>query len=198
MLDNFLRKRCEPFISGASHQIKKLGIWPNTWTLMSLPFAAIACVFLAERNWPWAFLFALAAALCDVIDGAVAKAAKRMTAFGNYLDAVVDRVVEVILYLGLAFSYPVAAFLAMSGSFLVSYAKARASLVKRIGNRDVPVFGERGDRVVLLLLGLAIAIFLPALLGLETMNLVLVVIAVLAWVGSMQRILRIKKLLGKS
>ncbi|MFH1133975.1 MAG: CDP-alcohol phosphatidyltransferase family protein [Nanoarchaeota archaeon] len=197
MLDNVLRKVCEPCVSDVSRKVKKIGFHPNTWTLLSLPFAIGASLFLAHRSWALALLFALAALLCDVIDGAIARSAKQVTAFGNYLDAMVDRVVEIAFYLGLAFTYPLTAFLAMSGSFLVSYAKARASLVKKIGNRDVPVLGERFDRMAVLLVGMFLAIFLPAVLGVETMNLALALIAALAYVGSVQRFFSIKQLLGK-
>ena len=47
---------------------------------------------------------------------------------GNYLDAMIDRDVEIIIYLGFALSgFFIEAFLVVTGSLLVSYAKARTA-----------------------------------------------------------------------
>jgi CDP-diacylglycerol--glycerol-3-phosphate 3-phosphatidyltransferase len=98
------------------------------------------------------------AGLCDLLDGPVARRQDRVSLFGGFLDSILDRYADLILFLGLLvyyaqvnrFRYAVLAGAAMAGSVMVSYAKARAeSLVptSEIG------FWERPERLVLMILG---------------------------------------------
>jgi CDP-diacylglycerol--glycerol-3-phosphate 3-phosphatidyltransferase len=98
------------------------------------------------------------AGLCDLLDGPVARRQNRVSLFGGFLDSILDRYADLILFLGLLvyyaqvnrFRYAVLAGAAMAGSVMVSYAKARAeSLVptSEIG------FWERPERLVLMILG---------------------------------------------
>jgi len=100
----------------------------------------------------------LLAGLCDLLDGPVARRQNRVSLFGGFLDSILDRYADLILFLGLLvyfaqvnrFRYAVLAGASMAGAVMVSYAKARAeSLVKtsEIG------FWERPERLVLLIVG---------------------------------------------
>ncbi len=98
------------------------------------------------------------AGLCDLLDGPVARRQNRISLFGGFLNSIVDRYADLILFLGLLvyyaqvnrFRYAVLAGAAMAGAVMVSYAKARAeSLVPRaeVG------FWDRPERLVLMILG---------------------------------------------
>ena len=98
------------------------------------------------------------AGLCDLLDGPVARLQKRVSLFGGFLDSILDRYADLILFLGLLvyyahvnrFRYAVLAGAAMAGAVMVSYAKARAnSLVpaSEIG------FWDRPERLVLMIVG---------------------------------------------
>src|SRR6202050_3314579 len=98
------------------------------------------------------------AGLCDLLDGPVARLQNRVSLFGGFLDSILDRYADLMLFLGLLvyfaqvnrFRYAMLAGAAMAGSVMVSYAKARAeSLVptSEIG------FWERPERLVLMILG---------------------------------------------
>jgi phosphatidylglycerophosphate synthase len=128
-------------------------------------------------------LIALVAAVFDMLDGRVARARGRSTSFGAFLDSTMDRYSDMLLYLGLLILYArlertglmVLVWVAAFGSFMTSYARARAeSLIPRC-----PVgLLERPERVVLLIAG-ALS---------NRMVAVLWIIAVLSNVTAIQRI----------
>lgn len=98
-----------------------------------------------------AFWLATAAVLSDMADGEVARVRKLATPLGNYLDAVLDRTREGILLFGLISESPNLVGLALLGTFLTSFAKARTSLVIVTDNRDWPGLGDHADRAVMIL-----------------------------------------------
>ena len=128
-------------------------------------------------------VIALVAAIFDMLDGRVARARGRGTAFGAFLDSTMDRYSDMLLYLGLLILYArlertglmVLVWVAAFGSFMTSYARARAeSLIPRC-----PVgLMERPERVVLVIAGAV----------LNKMVAVLWIIALLSNVTAIQRI----------
>ena len=94
----------------------------------------------------------------DVLDGAVAKAANKVTKFGGYLDSVVDRYSDLVVWLGvlLFFSrvgnmfYVFLTGVAMIGSIMISYNRARAENI--IPSCKVG-FMERPERHITLMFG---------------------------------------------
>lgn len=109
--------------------------------------------------WPAAAAVLLAvAALADLLDGAVARAAGMQTRFGALLDSTLDRFGDVALFAGCAVYYAVqgnvslvlVSFLAAASAVQVSYVKARGeNLVEGLGVG----FWQRGERIVTLLVG---------------------------------------------
>jgi len=100
----------------------------------------------------------------DAVDGALARARGGGTPFGGFLDSTLDRAGEAVVYGGIAAYYlanspnptwPVlAAILALAGSFMVSYSRARA---EGIGLSAAIGLAPRTERVVLIVAGLALA-----------------------------------------
>lgn len=132
----------------------RLGVAPSQLTLCAIPLSFGAALLCVGECWLWAFAFAVLAVSMDFLDGAVARVAGKATPYGNFLDAVTDRLVEGFLLCGLAYHYPLPATLALTLSLSVSYIKARAGLVVISDNRDWPGVGDRADRVALILLAL--------------------------------------------
>jgi CDP-diacylglycerol--glycerol-3-phosphate 3-phosphatidyltransferase len=103
-------------------------------------------------------LVALLASLFDMLDGRVARLRGRPTTFGAFLDSTMDRYSDMVLYMGLMVLYAridrtphmVLVWVAAFGSFMTSYARARAeSLIP-----SCPVgYLERPERIVLLMIG---------------------------------------------
>src|SRR5579862_5547733 len=134
------------------------GIPPNVITWCALIANLWAGVLFAAGRFAAAGGCMIFAGLCDLLDGPVARLQNRVSLFGGFLDSILDRYADLMLFLGLLvyyaqvnrFRYAVLAGAAMAGSVMVSYAKARAeSLVPtaEIG------FWERPERLVLMILG---------------------------------------------
>lgn len=121
--------------------------------------------------------------VCDLLDGALARRAGRATPFGAFYDSTMDRISDMAVYGGLLAYYAsldnvplvVITFLAMSGSIMVSYTRARAECL--IPKCKVGVM-ERAERTIILILG---ALF-------NRMPMALWIIAVGAWLTTTHRI----------
>jgi phosphatidylglycerophosphate synthase len=134
------------------------GVHPNIITWAALAANLVAGIFFAKGEFAIAGGTIVLAGLCDLLDGPVARRQNRVSLFGAFLDSILDRYADLMLFLGLLvyyalvnrFLYAVLAGAAMAGAVMVSYAKARAeSLVPtaEIG------FWERPERLVLMILG---------------------------------------------
>ena len=183
--------------------LAKTGINPNVFSSFALLWAVIAAYYIANKNITMGLVFAILAVIWDALDGSLARAEKKVTKFGNYLDAMIDRGVEIIIYLGFALAgFQIEAFLVVSGSLLISYAKARTAIVVPIDNHDWPAIGERPDRLILLVIGMIISIFLPMISLLvyviSSMSFFLYLIAIIVHVGSIQRIFYARKIIKKA
>jgi len=148
--------------------VAKTKLTPDMLTLagVTLCLAGAALIGFEDRNeklyfWLGGFLF-VAGSIADILDGALARAASKGTIFGAFLDSTFDRLGEaaVLTAIGLSFMRDsnevalVATFLAVIGSFLVSYTRAKA---EALGLRGDVGFGSRVERVVLISIGLGLA-----------------------------------------
>ncbi|TWI98106.1 CDP-diacylglycerol--glycerol-3-phosphate 3-phosphatidyltransferase [Mucilaginibacter frigoritolerans] len=122
----------------------KLGLTPNAVT--SIGFAlnvGVAVIFIlgAEEGnrgdlsyVGWAGGLILFAGLFDMLDGQVARLGNMKSVFGALYDSVLDRYSELIMFLGICyylvghhyFLSSIFAFIALIGSMMVSYVRARA------------------------------------------------------------------------
>jgi CDP-diacylglycerol--glycerol-3-phosphate 3-phosphatidyltransferase len=140
---------------------------PDVLTLTGLGLNGLACAFFAFAGGKGfssphllrvGALVALVASIFDMLDGRVARLRGRETKFGAFLDSTMDRYSDMILYMGLMILYArvdktphmVLVWVAAFGSFMTSYARARAeSLIPRC---TVGML-ERPERIVILILG---------------------------------------------
>lgn len=129
----------------------KLGMTPTQVGMFGV-IAAIVGAFLFRLGYlEAAFWVAMVALLTDMADGEVARRTGRATPRGNYLDAVGDRLRECILLLGLLPLCEDLVALALLGTCMTSFAKARCALVTIMDNSDWPGLGDHADRAVLIL-----------------------------------------------
>src|SRR5919205_1770348 len=133
-------------------------IHPNVLTFLGLVINIIATWLFAQGSFRWAGLVVIGAGLFDMVDGRVARETNRVTRFGGFFDSVLDRYSDLALFMGLLvyyasinrFFYIVLTAIAMTGSVMVSYTRARAenSIPKcKVG------FLERPERIVLIMIG---------------------------------------------
>lgn len=130
---DFLRVRFKGLLDPAGAFLNKLGITPNTMTLLGLAGHIGAAVLLAFGEIQWGGLVVLLMAPFDALDGTMARLRGKTSRFGGFLDSVVDRYAELILIGGLLVFYIqqanglaiALAYVAAVGSTMVSYSKAR-------------------------------------------------------------------------
>lgn len=122
----------------------KIGLTPNAVTLIGLFLnILVTAIFIegAEKGnrgelsyIGWAGAMVLFAGVFDMLDGQVARLGKMSSSFGALFDSVLDRYSELVLFLGICyylishhyFYSSLFAFIAMIGSLMVSYTRARA------------------------------------------------------------------------
>lgn len=143
----------------------RLGLTPNAVTLIGLLLnVGVTAIFIrggeegnrGELQYVgWAGALILFAGLFDMLDGQVARLGNMSSTYGAMFDSVLDRYSEMILFLGICW-YLVAhhyffsslfAFIALIGSMMVSYTRARA---EGLGIECKGGFMQRPERVVLL------------------------------------------------
>ena len=134
---------------------------PNWLTVTGVAINVLAGLLFGLGHFFWAGVVLLVANLFDMLDGQVARLSGRVTRFGGFLDSSLDRLSDMVAFVGLMVFYArdtefhstLNVFLAgaaMMGSVLVSYTSARAeSLIPKC---DVG-FLRRPERVVLLIIG---------------------------------------------
>ncbi len=114
--------------------LARLGLSPNSVTLAGLLVAGGAAYLLSIGHLWAGGVVLLASGVFDLFDGALARATGRESKFGALLDSVTDRVSEVVVLLGLLVFYlngdstegAVLVYVALAGSIMVSYLRARS------------------------------------------------------------------------
>jgi CDP-diacylglycerol--glycerol-3-phosphate 3-phosphatidyltransferase len=109
-------------------------ITPNAVTVIGFLGICAAAGLAVARLWVLASIVFFVAGMVDSLDGLVARHQGRVTAFGAFLDSTLDRLAEGVILgaIGITFSEEgnqwalAACFVALTASFLVSYARARA------------------------------------------------------------------------
>lgn len=161
-------------------------------------FGFLVCVLAAAVAWAGHFwqaglLFTLGS-LFDALDGGVARLTGTVSKAGAALDSSLDRVAEAALFIALlagsaSQEYPslvYAASLAMVGSFMVSYVRARA---EGLGIPCEVGFFSRMERLIVMIA----ALFFADLLGSFSLVLACDLVALGAWATALQRLITVYK-----
>jgi CDP-diacylglycerol--glycerol-3-phosphate 3-phosphatidyltransferase len=107
-------------------------IHPNSLTLAGLTVSVASAWGFAHGPLALGATLLLVAGVFDLLDGAVARDGQRMSPYGAFLDSSVDRYAEIVVFLGILWRFEgelwtqLAALIAICGSLMVSYTKARA------------------------------------------------------------------------
>ena len=194
MINARYKTRIDRAFSPLARAFLAAGISPNMLTLAAPVLGTLACLwFLRTRAViPFCLLIAAIGAL-DALDGLVARLGGKVSQFGAYLDAMCDRYFEAIVVLTVASAtgYWVLSMAVLSGSLLVSYAKARAAMEVPVANQEWPDLMERAERSLVFLAGLVLNDILGwRVFGRDLFWWTLAVLAVLVHVTVMQRMWR--------
>lgn len=151
--------RCieEPIVATLS----KFGITPNMVTMLGLVVTVVSAVFISLGQFWSGGVLLLIGSLFDLIDGSLARRLGKDSKFGALLDSVVDRLSETIVLLGLLIFYigessdiaEILVYVAISGSFMVSYLRARS---EGLGIECSSGIMTRPERVIVMGAGLII------------------------------------------
>jgi CDP-diacylglycerol--glycerol-3-phosphate 3-phosphatidyltransferase len=186
-----LRERTSGLLTAVVRPLARAGISPNVLTLIGfLAMLGVAYV-LALGHERLGGVLIVVVGLFDALDGALARSTGRTTRFGAFLDSTLDRFAEIALYLGLLYLYrgdPVAVvlvYLAITGSLMVSYARARA---EGLGLECKVGWFTRLERLATLVIGLVV----------ERTVLAILVVAVFSNLTAVQRMWHVWRAMGGS
>jgi CDP-diacylglycerol--glycerol-3-phosphate 3-phosphatidyltransferase len=183
------RRILDPVVS----LLDTLGVPPFLVSLFGLAFSLYGAVVVAGGALALGALFLLLSGACDVLDGDLARRRNQVTRFGAFIDSTFDRVTEFAYFGGILLLtvnrsggfqnwQVIVIMVALAGSVLTSYARARAE------GLDVECtvgIMERPERIALLLLGL--------LLGYRILMAVMTILAVTSVYTFIQRIVHVHR-----
>jgi CDP-diacylglycerol--glycerol-3-phosphate 3-phosphatidyltransferase len=185
---DFLRARFKGIIEPAASFLNRLGLKPNTVTLLGLFGTIIGAVVLATGRITIGGIIILVMAPIDALDGTMARLRGEPSRFGAFVDSVTDRYSELFIFGGLLLYFMQQqnwlgvglSYLAAAGSVLVSYIRARA---QSVGFETKIGILSRVERYVILIPCL---VFNQPLIGVG-------IIAVFANLTALQRILHVRR-----
>lgn len=201
------RERVRESIVPLARAISQAGLSAGALTLGGFLVLLVASLVAASGLWLAAGILVIVGGLFDLFDGAVARVRGTVSPFGGFLDSTFDRLGEAAVFAGiiagllgpegLAVAFPtiadrspaavvaVLAALAMAGSLMVSYTRARA---EGLGLDAAVGVAPRPERIALVALGLILQPFAGWSLGIA-----LALIVVLSLVTVAQRVRHVRR-----
>ena len=158
---NKLRDRLEPLLNRSARLLASRNVSPNQLSLLGF-FASVAAAVMyglsSHTTLINSYFITLAASIIlllggifDILDGAVARLTNKSTKRGAFMDSVLDKVGEIVVFISIYLGNLSSAFwclIAISLALLVSYTRARAESL------DIPLIGigigERAERLLIL------------------------------------------------
>jgi len=150
----------------------RVGIHPNALSLFGFILSIVAGIVYSMGAFFWAAWVVVIAGTFDTLDGVVARATRKNSPFGAFFDSTLDRYSDMFLFLGLAYHFSggdallhvpgarvnsdpmptvvIIIILAIVGSYMVSYTRARA---EGLGIECKKGLMQRPERITLLIIG---------------------------------------------
>lgn len=186
----FFKGLLTPVVKG----LVKIGVTPAGATIMGLFITLIASYLVYKGLYLLGGGILIIGSLFDAVDGSIARMTNTSSKGGAALDSVLDRVGEVLVLTSVLAgeagkehnSMVIVVPLAIGGSLLVSYVRARAeglSIECKVG-----IF-TRTERLVLIISGIVFSSFW----GTDVLLWSCVIIAVGSWITALQRLLKVTK-----
>jgi CDP-diacylglycerol--glycerol-3-phosphate 3-phosphatidyltransferase len=158
MIGNKIGHRLDPYFYYLLKNIPGKHTNPNLFTLLGFFATLVASCLILKGFWFLAGLAIILSGLFDLFDGVAARKLGKVTAFGGFLDSVLDRYSDLLLLLaflidGLRKEDPGLVLLisfASMGTVLIPYVRAKAEALQ------VPCavgLMERAERIILLSIG---------------------------------------------
>ncbi len=187
---DILRSIFHPILLPSARFLGRLGLTPNMLSIIGMGAYVVAALLLASGHPYLCALVLVVFGPLDVLDGTLARDSGQESDYGAFLDATLDRYEEFFIYAGLLYyllelegSGPWSAILvlsALSGSFFVSYTRAKA---EALGFECSVGILTRFERIVLFIIAIITGWFDP----------ILAIIAALSFVTTFQRMAVVAK-----
>lgn len=195
-----LKERIQRMLATEAKAAHKLGLTPNRISAIGIILAFLSALTYAE--WQNNTLYLLLATIllllsgfCDALDGIVARLYQQTTQFGGFLDSLLDRYADAAIYAGIIIGNlcdPLWGLIALAGSLLVSYSRARAEAAG-IKTESVGI-AERAERLIILAAASILALYWQPF---TVINWAIILLAVLSNLTVLQRSVHVYNSLKK-
>jgi CDP-diacylglycerol--glycerol-3-phosphate 3-phosphatidyltransferase len=196
MLDkSIIKERFRGLMSPVVDMLDSLGVTPMGVSLAGLALSLLGALFTGAGSLFAGGIILILASLCDTLDGSLARKTGKASTFGAFFDSNADRISEFAYFAALGFHFAVRGtgvmffftLAALAGSFMTSYARARA---EGLGLACSVGILERPERIVLLAAGL--------LFGGRILDAVMILLAILSIYTFIQRVMHVRNIAGGS
>lgn len=187
---SFLKPQTEKILKPVAHLFRNVN--PNTITMFGLLFPVLFFICIMQDLY-WLALIVFIFNAVDMLDGLVARAQNKVTAFGGFLDSTIDRFADFTVIVAFGFAgivdweilLPLVMF-----TYLISYIRSRVELAAK-GTLTASVgIVERTERLIIIFVGLLAFALMPtvAIAGQNLMSVACIVLLVLSVVTVGQRV----------
>jgi CDP-diacylglycerol--glycerol-3-phosphate 3-phosphatidyltransferase len=171
--------------------LARLGVSPNLLTVLGMLLHFLFAWLIISGEFLWAGLAVFVFVPLDALDGSLARKLDRTPGqgkFGAFLDSTSDRTAEVILFSGYLIYFSlednlgmmIAAYIAVTGSIMVSYTRSRA---EALGLSCKVGLLTRVERYVVIVTSLIFSAIWPVLLEVG-----ILILAIGTWFTVLQRV----------
>jgi len=193
-----LKQQIQALMTYEARLAFQIGLTPNLASALGILTAVASALLYWSARWYPIYLFAasfllLLSGFFDALDGVIARLYGRTTVFGGFLDSMLDRYADALVLVGIilgGFGDLPWGFLALIGSLLVSYSRARAEAagvkMETIG------LAERAERIIILIIASVLT-----LIWKEALSWGIVLLAVLTNLTVLQRAIYFRRELKK-
>ncbi len=166
------RARYLRIITPLGNVLAGIGVHPNVLSVAGFILSIVAGLFYSSGSFFWGAWVLVVAGTCDALDGLIARQNNKNSKFGAFFDSTLDRYSDMFPLMGLAYHFAggpalkllvngdtggdvspltvIIIFLAIAGSFMVSYSRAKA---EALGIECKVGLMQRPERVTLLVIG---------------------------------------------
>ncbi|MGQ9538300.1 MAG: archaetidylinositol phosphate synthase [Candidatus Bathycorpusculaceae bacterium] len=190
-----LKAKLQSAIATQAKVADRIGLTANMVSAIGIVLAMLSALAYStgRGNLSLAVVLLLLSGYCDMLDGALARLCQKTTPFGGFLDSLLDRYADSAVYAGIilgGFCTLPWGLIALVGSLLVSYSRARAEATN-IKMEGVGL-AERAERIIILAAASITEIFLKG-----AMEAGIILLAILTNLTVLQRSLHTYKMLKK-
>ena len=197
-------------ISPVGNFLARVGVHPHILTATGLVLSAMAGLVYCNGSFFWAAWVLVVAGSCDALDGQIARQTDKNSQFGAFMDSTLDRYSDMFPLMGIAYYFAggppfllsfvgktngetchwtiILIILAITGSFMVSYTRARA---ETFGITCKKGLMQRPERIILLIIGSLLG-SIPGI-GILLMKTTLAVLALSTNITAMHRMYHVRQ-----